>query len=512
MTPDSGLCAARRGPLTRGMMRLTPVRFLALACWLVSALAAAQPNAPLRAGAAKTNITSPLGTPIIGGFAPFPAQEVHDELHARCLVLDDGRTRLAIVICDLLGVHRVLSLEARRLIQDATGIPPENVIFAGTHTHSAGSALGVSRLAYDQPLDDYQKFIARRVTDAVTLAISRLRPAEIAAGSVDVPEHVFNRRWLMREGTAPASPFGKVERVKMNPAAGGADLLEPAGPIDPAVSFVALREPGGRLISVFAAYSLHYVGGVSGRAISADYFGVFCEELARLEGAREDGPPFVALLANGTSGDINNINFRQREPRRPAYEKMRLVGRDVAARVHGALAAVAWRDRAELGARYRELPLAWRTISPELLQWARETEQRAPRLTRGDIPVEAKWPTTPDWVQRLSYAGRVQVLARVQGPARVPLQVFRIGDIAIGTMPGEVFAETGLEYKKRSPFTRSFMIELNHGYFGYLPPPRHFELGGYETWPGTNYLEPKAADLMLGALLEMTASLRPAGR
>ena len=123
----------------------------------------------------------------------------------------------------------------------------------------------------------------------------------------------------------------------MNPAAGGADLVEPAGPVDPAVSFVALREPGGRLISVFAAYSLHYVGGVSGRAISADYFGVFCEELARLEGPREDGPPFVALLANGTSGDINNINFRQREPRRPAYEKMRLVGRDVAARVHRAL-------------------------------------------------------------------------------------------------------------------------------------------------------------------------------
>ena len=149
------------------MTRHTPVRLLTLACCLCSALSAAQPAAPLRAGAAKTNITSPLGTPIIGGFAPFPAQEVHDELHARCLVLDDGQTRLALVICDLLGVHRTLSLETRRLILEVTGIPPENVIFAGTHTHSAGSALGVSRLAYDQPLDDHQKLIARRVTDAV---------------------------------------------------------------------------------------------------------------------------------------------------------------------------------------------------------------------------------------------------------------------------------------------------------------------------------------------------------
>jgi hypothetical protein len=54
------------------------------------------------------------------------------------------------------------------------------------------------------------------------------------------------------------------------------------------------------------------------------------------------------------------------------------------------------------------------------------------------------------------------------------------------------------------------MVELNHGYFGYLPPPRHFALGGYETWPGTNQLEPEASVKMLDALLALTASLQPA--
>jgi hypothetical protein len=68
----------------------------------------------------------------------------------------------------------------------------------------------------------------------------------------------------------------------------------------------------------------------------------------------------------------------------------------------------------------------------------------------------------------------------------------------------------GLEFKRRSPFAASFLIELNHGYFGYLPTPRHFELGGYETWPGTNYLEPQASVKMLDALLEMAGELRPA--
>src|SRR5687768_18010735 len=77
----------------------------------------AAPAAPrLRAGAATSNITPPIGSLRVGGFAPYPSTHIHDELHARCLVLDDGRTKLALVVCDLLGFHRSVSIEARRLI------------------------------------------------------------------------------------------------------------------------------------------------------------------------------------------------------------------------------------------------------------------------------------------------------------------------------------------------------------------------------------------------------------
>lgn len=470
--------------------------------------AAPAPVAKLRAGAATSNITPELGMRIVGGFAPYPALHVHDELFARCLVLDDGRTKLALVVCDLLGLHRSLSIEARRLIQEATGIPAENVMISATHTHSAATALGESRFVSDQPLDAYQRFVARRIADGVQRAANLLRPAEIAFGTADAPEHVFNRRWHMKAGTAPPSPFGQVERVRMNPPAGSPNLEEPAGPTDPTVSFIALREPQGRPIALYAAYSLHYVGGTGARHISADYFGVFCEALKSIVGAAEDGPPFVALLANGTSGDINNIDFRTPQPRRAPYEKMRLVAHDVAGKVHAALGKVTWRDAAPLGARYREAAIPWRKIEPALLAWTKEIEAKAPRLPKGDIPVGAHWPTTPEYVQRLSYAGRIQLLAQAQEPAKIPLQVLRIGDITIGTTPCETFAETGLEFKRRSPFPQAFMVSLNHGYFGYLPTPRHFPLGGYETWPGTNFLEPQASVSMMDALLEMAGELK----
>ncbi|MSU72651.1 MAG: hypothetical protein EXS43_09960 [Opitutus sp.] len=470
---------------------------------------AAAPVAPrLRAGAATSNITPELGTIIVGGFAPYPAGHVHDELHARCLVLDDGKTKLALVVCDLLGLHLSLSIEARRLIQEATGIPPEHVMISATHTHSAGTALGQSRYVSDQPLDDNQRFIARRIADGVRRAVNLLRPAEIAFGTADIPEHVNNRRWFMREGTVPLNPFGKIDKVKMNAPAGSSDLTEPAGPTDPTVSFIALREPNGRPISVYAAYSLHYVGGVGARDISADYYGAFCEALKQLQKPSADEAPFVAILANGTSGDINNTDFRHPRPRQPPYHRIREVATDVAGKVNAALAGVTWKDSAELGARFREPGISWRPISGELLAWAKDIEARAPRLPKGDIPVGANWATTPDWVQRLSYAGRVQLLAKAAQPAKVPLQVLRIGDIGIGSFPCETFAEIGLEFKRRSPLAHSFMVSLNHGYIGYLPTPRHFELGGYETWPGTNFLEPQASVKMLDALVEMAAEAK----
>ena len=119
--------------------------------------------------------------------------------------------------------------------------------------------------------------------------------------------------------------------------------------------------------------------------------------------------------------------------------------------------------------------------------------------------------TTRPFIAPLSYAGRLQALANVTEPAKVPLQVLRIGDICLGTTPCEAYTEIGQAFQKHSPFKNTFMVELNHGYIGYLPTPRHFKLGGYSTWPGTNYLEPLASDKIVDHLIEMAKELNPAG-
>jgi hypothetical protein len=301
----------------------------------------------------------------------------------------------------------------------------------------------------------------------------------------------------MQPGTVPANPFGTADIVKMNPPAGSPNLTEPAGPIDPAVSIISVRSAEGRPICILSTYSLHYVGGVGSADISSDYYGAYCDELQRLvaAGLERDSnqPPFVAIMANGTSGDINNINFRTPRPAKKPYEQIRYVADDVASRVFATLPALKYQDRAALKSVYREPTITWRKPTPEQRQWAETT-----------IAAGAKSPSDLSYI----YARRAMRLAEYPETTTVPLQILRIGNVCIGTMPCEVFCEIGLEFKSRCPVQPAFMIELAHGYLGYLPTPRQMKLGGYETWIGTNRLEPDASDKLLASLLEMAAETK----
>ena len=241
----------------------------------------------LRAGAATANITPPLGLPLVGGWSPLPAKEVHDELHVRALLLDDGERRVGIVLGDNVGITREVFDDARVRITEALPIAASNLLMASTHTHSAASARGGNRMIPSDPLAPYQQFIADRIVDAVRIAYERLEPAKIGWGSVNDDSELFNRRWFVEEESQRRNPFGGVDKVRMNPG-GASTLIRPAGPVDPEISFVSVQSSDGRPIAVLGNYSLHYVGGVPSRTVSADYFAVFADHLG--ESSWRDGP------------------------------------------------------------------------------------------------------------------------------------------------------------------------------------------------------------------------------
>lgn len=449
-------------------------------------------GAELRAGAATSNITPPLGESIIGGWQPFPAAEIHDELHARCLVLDDGQTKLAIVICDSLGMPREVADAAKRQITATTEIPNSHILISGTHTHSATTARGPKGVMWKDESTAYQRFLATRIADGVRRAVNHLEPALIGFGSTTEATEVFNRRWEVTDESLLKNPFGKMDEVRMNPPRGSAALVRPAGPTDPEIGFLSVKSADGRPLALLANYSLHYVGGVPRGQVSADYFGYVCRHLEK-QFKREGDIPFVGMLSNGTSGDINNINFREKGVRREAYEKMKEVAGKVAAKIIKAEGLVDYSSDMSLAAAATELPLTLRKPAEETLGYLRAFVAGKDDDFRGKEKI---------YLERLTKLD--------QGPASidVQLQVMRIGNQSVCAIPFETFVEIGLELKDRTPFEQTFTIELANGWYGYLPTPAQHKRGGYETWIGTNFVQKDASEKIVAALLKLSADLR----
>lgn len=446
-----------------------------------------------RAGAAASNISPWFGLSIAGSMRDSKVSYIHDQLHARCLVLDDGDGRLALVLVDSCMVVRETIDEAKALIEEETGIPKERILIAATHSHSAPASAHVFQ---SEPDPNYRRFLIRRIADGVGTAVKNLEPARIGWGSADEPDQVFNRRWHLKEGAIAPNPFGEIDRVQMNPARGSNALLSPAGPTDPEVAVVSVQSKEGRPIALLANYSLHYVGGVGGGHASADYFGAFADRIQEDLGADRLDPPFVAMLSNGTSGDINNIDFTKPGESQKPYEQINRVAEAVAKAAMRAVEGIEHQDWVPLSSAQKEISLGVRRPSAEELEEARK------------IIAEAPNPNDLEGLRDI-YAGETVDLSSYPEKVDLSLQTLRIGELGIAAIPCEVFVEIGLEIKEKSPFAQTFTIELANGYNGYLPTPKHHELGGYETWRAkSSYLEEEASPVMVEAILGLFGALR----
>ena len=440
-----------------------------------------------RAGAYAQDIT-PTKFPISvnGGMADRQATSAHDRLHARCLVLDDGTTRLAIVVCDSCMMPREVTDEAKKMAANLTRINPGRMLISATHTHTAPTVSGVFQ---SDPDAGYQKFLAEKIAEGIAKANQRLVPAKIGWATAANPDQVFNRRWKVEGDDLLANPFGGIDKVRMNPPRANKSLIEPAGPIDPDVAVLSVQSADGKPLALLANYSLHYVGGLP--ALSADYFGAFAE---RIKDLLEADKGFVGMLSNGTSGNINNINFRSEGPgKQQPGEQLRIVADSVAQTALKAYRTIKHRDHVTLAAAHKEIELGVRLPDERDIARAEDILAKAAAMNKKVLQ------TLPE-----VYARETVLMAKY--PAKVPviLQALRIGELGIVANPCETFVEIGLEIKQKSPLRPTFTTSLANGYNGYLPTPEHHALGGYETWRArSSYLEVNASRKIMEAWQEL---------
>lgn len=435
-----------------------------------------------RAGAAAVDISpKTLPVEVSGGFLTRQGARVNDPLHARCLALHDGATSLVIAVVDSLFIGRELLDEIKEAASKATGIPTDRMLISAVHTHSAPSVVGCLGTGVEE---SYVPVLRQGVIDSIVHAVKNLAPAKVGWTVVGDPEHTNCRRWIRRPERIGTDPFGQPTiRAMMHPGYLNPDYIGPAGPKDPDLSILSVQSPEGRPIAVLANYSMHYFGAA---AVSADYFGRFCARFAALIGADKVQPAFVAMMSQGTAGDLHWMDYGQTRKSIDIDTYAQRVA-EVAARAYQ---TIRYRQSAPLAMAERKLTLNRRTPDKARLEWAEKIVADMKGRNRAAN-------------QREVYALEQIYLDR-EPRRELKLQALRIGDLGITAIPNEVYGITGLKIKAQSPLRPTFNIELANGEEGYIPPPEQHRLGGYTTWPArTASLEVQAEPKIVETVLEL---------
>ena len=263
------------------------------------ALCCATNASAFQAGAAKVDISPPLGAPLNGYGERMGrgAVELNDPIWVRCLYLDDGDTAVYLLAADLCIINRELR---EAVIERAAGLAgPENIILTATHNHSGQGGM-VKDIVF--------RFTSGPYREDILEAASR--------GFVQAMEEAYERR----------------EEANIGYATGAQDDLttnrrEEDGPRDSQIGVIRVDNLDGDPIAIVANLAAHptTISGDDLYTISADYPGFFYEALEA-----HAGGDTVALFLNGAMGNQRPQNPTDGE----GFERARGVGELLAERVY----------------------------------------------------------------------------------------------------------------------------------------------------------------------------------
>jgi neutral ceramidase len=429
----------------------------------------------LQVGFGSGDITPAAGAEMPGGFSKRTGKGVRDPLLAVACVLHDGTTPVALVGLDALFVTRPTVEAARRLVQQATRIPGENVLIGASHTHTGGPIASCLGCDADPAYLDH---VARQTARAVGDAWGSLHAAELGVGTGHEPGIAFNRRFLMRDGREITHP-GKPGTPHH------ADIVAPGGPTDPDVGVLAARTPGGKVAGLVVHFGCHSTV-MGGDEFSADYAGQLRKHLQAQYGP---GTPVVFLL--GPCGDVTQVDNLS-TAREFGPEHCNLMGMKLAAEAVRTVNRMTWLKEATTAATTE------RVLLPIRAEPDAERERPPFGLGSGQDQAYAK--------------ERELVTEERRRTPRLPceVQAIRIGPLGVVTNGAEYFCNYGLRIKQASRLKPTWVVSLANEWIGYVPTAQAFVGGGYEPRTArSSKMAPETGQRLVETALLALGRLKP---
>jgi len=427
---------------------------------------------PLRAGVAQEKITPAMGG-YLGGYPHVRiARTVQSDLYTKAMVFECRSKRVAIVANDLVCVTPEIVKAARERIAEKCGIGPDAVMICATHTHTGPEI----RDRKDRPYGSdpaYNAELVLKMAAVVQRAGSSMFDATLHAGQADAEGYAMNRYRRLKNGR-------DLECYSDPPKGTGYDqeIIGFAGPVDHAVRTLCLRDGKGALRGIGVNFALHPNSGKKATYYSAEWPGETVRCIAEKYGAE-----VPCLVLQGAAGDV------QRKPGSPVRDGRAIA--DAALKANEGAVQPAASDRLDCRTKILKIPYCLKAdLAKDIAYYQnkKELSDAEKRLLQLLLKCHDRWEND----------GQVM---------EVPVQCFRIGDVAVVGLPGEPFTALGLEIRKGSPAKQTFVLGYANDWRpAYIPPADQASRGAYgERACESRYLAAEAAKRIVDSAL---ASLR----
>ncbi|MCJ7632103.1 neutral/alkaline non-lysosomal ceramidase N-terminal domain-containing protein [Candidatus Bathyarchaeota archaeon] len=420
----------------------------------------------LKAGVGSAVITPPIGYRMRAwGMRTGGSTGVHDDLYAKALVLSDGKASLALISLDVTGIssEKVVD-DIRNRVQQSTGIEKSNVMISSSHSHTGPdfSANGF------EEYKNYVPVFSDYVSGAVIEAYSNLKNASIGTDTSELYGISVNRNF-------------------------------PEEPVDTQLGVFKIEDSGGKLIAALYNFADHGVDvggqyllwtagfpGFAAKLIEESYSGSKC---MFLQGAEGDVHPWDWWFGNDKSKYS------------ATYEDSEKLGRIIGSEVLKKIQTMHCEKDVELKSSLEKITLPKRE---KLYDWPLDKVERVYNEARAKYKPWAGLTAPADVSTAMlgqkypeNYA--LGMISRIRdeltGAVKLTdleteLQVFKIGDIKLVAVPGELFNQLGVEIKKSASST--FCLGCANAYTaGYIPTKRIMDMVKEiaSTWSLEDYID-----------------------
>ena len=443
----------------------------------------------LKAGFSRVEITPPLGVKL-SGYPHYPRHNTgkHDPLYAACMYLESNGVEVATVTLDMLMISKIYVAEIRKRVEEACGIPAENIMISCSHTHSAprcSSSLDTESImnGQEKPLEYIAEMI-EKVSSAIVKAKAESFEGYFASGV---------------EVCGAESGVGGNRRVR-------------GGPHDPLVSVMSVKDTEGKIRGAMVNYTLHptFIHEWS-TVCTADY-----PYYLKLQ-IEENYPDILTGFAQGASGNQSSRYYRSGE----SYDEAERVGRAIGRAACRVIEKADWKDEIEIQTVSKTVELEFRDFG---------TVEERKRIAERDKAVYeelyAKYGKSENreeyylWQnanlrhlgseKQLTYAmaleaGKTIEVCVEENPTEI--QLIKLGETLVVGLQGEWFVEYGLYIKAMTRFGVVIVNELTNGcHPGYMYTPEALTTGGYEA--DVSMLKESFGIKIVNRIIELSKTLK----